>query len=123
MIQYTFDLRSTDEIEAVAGQIREKPVAVSASGKVLLAWARLFDEDDFSGFKQKVLKCFHDFTIIGANCHSKDEILNISLDGSGKERGCLLTFLFFEKAGASLYGIESGYREEAREGRELRDLI
>ena len=63
------------------------------------------------------------FTVIGSNSHSRDDILKNIMDGSGDERGCLLTFLFFENSAVSLYGIRTAYREEDREGRELKELI
>ena len=123
MIQNTYRLNSIDEIPEIAEKIHEKPVYRSAGCKVLLAWAQLWNEDDFTVFRQEVLRHFQGFVIIGSNCHSYTDILTGKIDGSGEERGCLLTFMFFENSGASLYGIRAGFREEERQGRELKQLI
>ena len=123
MIQKTFKLSSVEEISGIASKVRDIALNRQVSDKLLLAWAQLWDEDSFSVFRQEVLKHFPDFTIIGSNSHSHSDILNNRIDGSGDERGCLLTFLFFEKAGVSLHGITAGYREESRQGLVLRELI
>ena len=123
MIQKTYRLSSIDEISETASEIKETALYKSASCKLLLAWTQLWEADSFSAFRQEILENFSDLTIIGSNSHSHADILNNRIDGSGDEQGCLLTFMFFEKAGVSLHGITPGYREESRQGCELKELI
>lgn len=123
MFQKTYKADSIEEIPGIAAEIHDLSVYRSASCKVLLAWAQLWEEESFLAFRQEISDRFSDFTVIGSNSHSRDDILKNIMDGSGDERGCLLTFLFFENSSVSLYGIKTGYREEDREGRELKDLI
>ena len=123
MFQKTYQVNSVEEISGIAAEIRNMSLYRSASCRVLLAWAQLWDSDGFAAFRQEIVDRFCDFTVIGANSHSREEIQNNILDGSGDEKGCLLTFLFFENSAVSLYGIRTGYREEEREGCELKDRI
>ncbi|MBP5606981.1 MAG: response regulator [Lachnospiraceae bacterium] len=123
MIQKTYRINGIEEISGIAAEIHDMPLYRSASCRVLLTWAQLWDEEDFSAFRQEIAEKFPEFTVVGSNSHSRDDILNDILDGSGDERGCLLTFLFFADSAVSLYGIKTGYREEDREGRELKELI
>ena len=123
MIQKTYKLSSIDEISETATELKDTDLYKSASCRLLLAWAQLWDEDSFSVFRQEILEHFPDCTIIASNSHSHADILNNRIDGSGDEKGCLLTFLLFEKAGISLHGITTGYREENRQGREIKELI
>ena len=123
MIQKTYKVDSIEKISDIAAEIYEMSLYRDASCRVLLAWAQLWDEKDFSAFRQEIKNRFSDFTVIGSNSHSREDIQNNILDGSGDEKGCLLTFLFFENSGVSLYGIRTGFREEDREGRELKELI
>ena len=123
MIQRTFELSSPDEISRIAEQIREQPLCASAKCKVLFAWTRQWEEEGFASFRQTILESFPDFTIIGTNYHSRSDILNSGVDPAESERGCILSFLLFENAGATLYGISTDYGEEEREGLELKKLI
>ena len=111
MFQKTYQVNSVEEISGIAAEIRNMSLYRSASCRVLLAWAQLWDSDGFAAFRQEIVDRFCDFTVIGANSHSREEIQNNILDGSGDEKGCLLTFLFFENSAVSLYGIRTGYRE------------
>ena len=108
MIQRTFELSSPDEISRIAEQIREQPLCASAKCKVLFAWTRQWEEEGFASFRQTILEGFPDFTIIGTNYHSRSDILNSGVDPAESERGCILSFLLFENAGATLYGISTG---------------
>ena len=123
MIQKTYELSSTNEISRIAEQIHEQPLCASAASKVLLAWTQHWENEGFALFRKTILECFPDFTIIGTNHHSYTDILYAGSGAADRECGCLLTFLLFENAGASLYGIKTGYREEVKVGRELKQII
>ena len=122
MIQRTYQLGGIGEIPETADKIRDEALYGTASCKVLLAWAHLWEED-FSEFRQQLLQYFPDLTLLAFNSHSRAEVQEDRADESGDGKGCTLTFLFFENSGAGLHGIRAGYREEQREGRELRELI
>ena len=123
MIQKTYKVDSIEEISGIAAEIHDMSVYGSASCKVLLTWAQLWEEESFLAFRQEIADRFSDFTVIGSNSHSREDLLYNIMDGSGDDRGYLLTFLFFENSAVSLYGIRTAYREEDREGRELKELI
>ena len=101
MFQKTYQINSVEEISGIAAEIRNMSLYRSASCRVLLAWSQLWDSDGFAAFRQEIVDRFSDFTVIGANSHSREEIQNNILDGSGDEKGCLLTFLFFENSAVS----------------------
>ena len=123
MIQKTYKLASIEEMPDICTRIHDQSVYRTASCKVLLAWAPLWDADDFAAFRQKVTDLFPDFTTIGSNFHSLTDILNVATGEAIEEAGCLLTFLFFENSGAFLCGIKAGHREEDRQGRQLLEFI
>ena len=123
MIQRTYSLSSTEEISRIAEQMHEQSFCTSAACKVLLAWTQQWEEEGFASFRKKILESFPDFSIIGTNYHSHTDILYSGTADVNSECGCLLTFLLFENAVASLYGIRTGNGEEERVGRELKQLI
>ena len=88
MIQKTYKLASIDEMPDICTRIHDKSVYRTASCKVLLAWAPLWDADDFAAFRQKVADLFPDFTTIGSNFHSLTDILNVATGEASEECSC-----------------------------------
>lgn len=123
MIQKTYQFNSIDELRTNAAAIRSTQEYTTAKDKVLLSWVQTWDEDGFSLFKQEILDSFPDCTTIGTNHFSSSDILNGRIDGTSEEYSITLSFLYFEKAGATLLDIKPGQREEERQGRELQDLL
>ena len=123
MIQKTYKLNNIDEIADIAIKVHGEPVCENAGCKVLLAWAQIWDVDGISEFKRQVTYLFSDFIIIGSNHCSSSDILDFKIDGSTEEKGCLLSFLFFEQSGAELYHIKSDPGDEITEGQKLKALI
>ena len=119
MIQKTYLINSIDGLKDAAGRIRSKHIYGTASCKVLLTWARIWDPADFDVFRDKVHTLFPEFITLGTNNYGNEDILKGRLDGSGPEHSITLSFLFFEDSGASLIDIEPGIREESREGKEI----
>ncbi len=123
MIQKTYTLSSTDELKDLQERIHNNPAYRSAKDKVLLTWARIWEEDEFASFRQEIFRLFPDFTTIGNNNHNKDDIMNGLVDITSGSHNITLSFLFFESSYTTLLGIEPGVREEERQGRELGNCL
>ena len=117
MIQKTYLINSIDGLEDAAAVIRSKHIYGTASCKVLLTWAQIWDPADFDVFRDKIHTLFPEFITLGTNNYSNEDILNGKIDGSGPDHSITLSFLFFEDSGASLIDIVPGVREESREGK------
>ncbi|MCR5405643.1 MAG: response regulator [Lachnospiraceae bacterium] len=123
MVQKTYQFNSIEELHEEASAICGTQEYKTAKDKVLLAWVQTWDRDGFALFKQEIFDSFHECTTIGTNHFGSSDILNGRTDGTSGEYGITLSFLYFEKAGASLLDIAPGTREEERQGRELRECL
>ncbi|MCR4658165.1 MAG: response regulator [Lachnospiraceae bacterium] len=123
MIQKNFSLKDIDGLLEAAATIRKEDILKTASDKVLLAWAQIWDQEEFASFRERIRSLFPDFTTIGTNHFSREDIQSGKIDGSGEEKGILLSFLFFESSEASLFGLETRITGEAETGVRLNGLI
>ncbi len=123
MIQKTYQFNSIEEMHEGVSAICGTQEYKTAKDKVLLAWVQTWDRDGFALFKQEIFDSFHECTTIGTNHFGSSDILNGRIDGTSGEYGITLSFLYFEKSGASLLDIDPGNREEERQGRELREFL
>ena len=119
MIQQTYIFNSIDDLEEAAAGIRSNPTYLECPDRVLLAWAQIWNRDDFGRFRDCLHRIFPDCTTIGSNHYSSDDILSGNIDGSSTDHSITLSFLFFKKSAASLLAIEPGMQQEEREGREM----
>ncbi|HCM92112.1 MAG TPA: hypothetical protein DIS78_06085, partial [Lachnospiraceae bacterium] len=119
MIQKTYIFNSIEEMEEAAVGIRSNPAYSECGERVLLAWAQIWDKNDFARFRDSVHRLFHDCTTIGSNHYGSDDIMEGRLDGSSSDHSITLSFLFFKESSVSLMGIEPGIQQEERQGRQM----
>ena len=119
MIQKTYIFNSIEEMEEAAVSIRNNPAYSECSDRVLLAFAQVWNADDFGRFRNSVHRLFPDCTTVGSNNYSSEDILAGRIDGSGTDHTITLSFLLFKDSSASLLGIEPGMQQEERQGREM----
>ena len=119
MIQKTYTFNSIEEMEEAAVNIRNNPAYSACGERVLLAFAQIWDTDDFARFRASIHRLFPDCTTVGCNHYSSLDILTDKIDGSGTEHGITLSFLFFRDSSADLIAIDPGIRQEERQGREM----
>ena len=119
MIQKTYTFNSIEEMEEAAVGIRNNPAYSACGDRVLLAFARIWNTDDFARFRGSIHRHFPDCTTVGCNHYSSLDILTGKIDGSGTEHGITLSFLFFRDSSADLIAIDPGIRQEERQGREM----
>ena len=123
MIQKTYIFNSIEEMEEAAVSIRNNPAYSDCSDRVLLAFAQIWNKDDFARFRDSVHRLFPDCTTVGSNNYSSEDILAGRIDGSGTDHSITLSFLFFKESSAGLLSIEPGMRQEERQGREMCDFL
>ncbi|HAG69295.1 MAG TPA: hypothetical protein DCL38_04905 [Lachnospiraceae bacterium] len=123
MIQKTYTFNSMDEFRNGAASIRGEAFFSDASEKILLAWAQLWEEEEFSAFRDELKKLFPDCTAVGTNHLSSNDILHNRIDGTGEDKGIILSLLQLESSSASLFSMEMGRREEEKAGIALNGFI
>ena len=111
MIQKTYTFNSMDEFRNGAASIRGEAFFSDASEKILLAWAQLWEEEEFSAFRDELKKLFPDCTAVGTNHLSSNDILHNRIDGTGEDKGIILSLLQLEISSVAFFCMEMDIRD------------
>ncbi len=119
MLQKTYALENEEEVSSVIQEITSVPEYGSASDKMLIVWAEIWDHERLENFVKKLSVELSETKIICMN-HSKAE--NI-INPPGNEGYTVMTFLMFESSGVCIYCEEDEKATEKMTGARIRGAM